>query len=433
MPFEEIKNLLHRSIGLDAGTVGESSIDRAINHRMRETKNTSPGGYLKFIEKDAEELDELIEEVVVPETWFFRNVTPFEVLREKALELHARISKTNGRGAIKEDCGPLKVLSIPCSTGEEPYSLAITLHEAGLKSNDFEIDAVDVSKRALRKARRAIYGKHSFREQNLDLQNRYFDKLQSGFRLSSTIRDCVSFRKGNVLIDSICPKNEYYHIIFCRNLLIYFDRNTQRLILDKLSAILKEGGLLFVGHAETGQIDKKYFSKIPTSKAFAFQKNKSGEKSPLIAVNDPQPVDKLKGIYDQLVEVTRKDVELSKKINKTTRSNFKVRKHKAASESIFLKVNQLINTGHLLDAVKLCEDYLEGDPENSDAYYYLGLISNLQGGVGGAETLLRKAIYLSPNNHKALALSAVLAEQRGDMAGAESFRRREKKARQRKS
>jgi chemotaxis protein methyltransferase WspC len=435
MSFSTIKELLYQSIGLHADTVGNSSIDRAISHRMRETNSQTSDAYCRVLENNNEELNELIEEVVVPETWFFRNLTPFEVLRENALKMHASLSRaqsTGGENKAESGGNSLRILSIPCSTGEEPYSLAMVLSEAGLKQNDFVIDAFDVSKRALRKARRAIYGKHSFREKGLNLQEKYFEKVHSGFRLSSTVQDCVSFKQGNILVDPISPSAAYYDIVFCRNLLIYFDRETQRRILEKLSAMLKNGGLLFVGHAETGQIDKTLFTKIRTSKAFAFRKKSFEEPvMPLINTED-QPVDKLKGIYDQLVEVTNRDIALSKKINKPKSYSAKKKKKTTIEDNVFKKVNSLINTGHLLDASKVCEEYLKKDPENSEAYYYLGFICNLQGGAGGAESLLRKAIYLSPNNHKALALSAILAEQRGDKEEANAFRRREKKARERK-
>lgn len=435
MPFDKIKKLLHESIGLHADTVGESSIDRAISHRMREASCKNPGMYYKLVISNKEELNELIEEVVVPETWFFRNVTPFDVLRENAVKIYARKNKSeipNDEGMENVKNNPLKVLSVPCSTGEEPYSLAMTINESGLSKEEFSIDAVDISKRALRKARRAIYGKHSFREQGINLQDKYFEKVQSGYRLISALRDCVDFKQANILVDPIGPATEYYDVIFCRNLLIYFDRKTQRTILDKLSSMLKQGGLLFVGHAEAGQIDQNIFTKLPTSKAFAFEKRSKGRLDKML-VSDDQPVNKLKDIYNQLVEVTKKDIALSKKISEP-KSYASVKGKKVNYvDDLFEKINKFINAGHLDDASNLCGEYLKKNPESADAYYYLGLISNLQGGLGGAESLLRKAIYLSPNHHKALALSAMLAEKRGDEDGARAFRRREKKARERSS
>ncbi|NOX91111.1 MAG: tetratricopeptide repeat protein [Gammaproteobacteria bacterium] len=440
MAFVHIKNLLHKSIGLHADTVGDSSIDRAISQRMHATACSNASTYYKLVKSDKRELDELIEEVVVPETWFFRNITPFEVLRDNALKIYANAVKPGNSIKYDEEKNKnhqLKILSVPCSSGEEPYSIAMVLSDLGFKKEDFLIDAVDVSQRALKKSRRAIYGRHSFREKGMSLQNKYFAPVKSEFQLVSDIRDCVSFRKGNIITDPISPSEEYYDIIFCRNLLIYFNRETQQKMLEKLSIMLKCGGLLFVGHAESGQIDKNYFTKIRVAKAFSFRKKMINKLSGYPVKLNEQPVNKLKDIYDQLVEVTKKDIELSKKIKlpqyKTTGkyNNEGVDDNKSANNRFFQKIDLLINTGDLSDAFQACEEFLKKQPEDSSAYYYLGLISNLQGNNADAETLLRKAIYLSPDHYKALALSAVLAEQRGDEDSAKSLRRREQKARKR--
>lgn len=95
------------------------------------------------------------------------------------------------------------------------------------------------------------------------------------------------------------------------------------------------------------------------------------------------------------------------------------------------KIEELIGEGQYDEATLFCEGKLAADPESADGYYYLGLISNLRGSVGGAESLLKKAIYLSPNHQKALSLSVVLAEHRGDDDSADYYRRREVKARER--
>jgi len=435
MAFVHIKNLLHKVIGLHVDTVGESSVDRAISHRMHATTCGNASEYYKLVKKDKLELDELIEEIVVPETWFFRNITPFEVLRDNALKSHVDFEKT---GKLKKYNNkypsPLRILSIPCSSGEEPYSIAMMLSEAGLKGDDFLIDAIDISKQALKKSQRAIYGKHSFREKGMDFQNKYFNPVKTGFQLVQNIRDCVSFQRGNIVTDSISPMDEYYDIIFCRNLLIYFDRETQQKVLNKLSIMLKCGGLLFVGHAESGQIDKDNFSKIRVAKAFSFRKKIARNFVKSSTQLSEHPVNKLKDIYDQLVEVTKKDIELSKKINDPkNRLMENYNNNETKNDNVFYKINALIGGNNLVEASLLCKKSLKKQPENSEAYYYLGVISALHGNNDEAEELLRKAIYLSPDHHKALELSAVLAEKRGDNDGAKSLRRREQKARNRNS
>lgn len=432
MGLTHIKKLLHKSIGLHSDTVGDSSIDRAINQRMLVTKCHNSRAYYDLVENNEDELGELIEEVVVPETWFFRNVTPFEVLRDSVLEIIS--SNKNNEYSDRDNAAPIKILSIPCSSGEEPYSIAMALSEAGLKSNDFMVDAVDISKRALKKAKRAIYGKHSFREKGMEIRDKYFEKIKSGYRLNPEIGNTVEFHQGNILSEKIRFIDGNYDVIFCRNLLIYFDRDMQKRILKKLSSLLKTNGFLFVGHAEAGQINDNMYEKIRVAKAFAFRKKPVVEKKNHNIVKTVRSVQDLKSIYDQLVEVTKKDIALSKKINNpNTKSESKPGDTSVLVGDILADVEKLINTGHLHDAEKLCESYLNKNPDSSEAYYYLGLISSLHGSNGGAESLLRKSIYLSPNNHKALSLSAALAEKRGDDEVAKSLRRREMLAKAREN
>jgi chemotaxis protein methyltransferase WspC len=423
MAFNSIKNLLKENLGLHVDSVGVSSIERAISHRMSHVGMSSEDSYYSLLESDEKEFEELVEEVVVPETWFFRNKSPFEALRECVLNMGVSSDSSSGRE-------PLRILSMPCATGEEPYSIAMTLRDAGLSGCDFSIDGIDVSKRALTKARRAIYGKHSFREDNLNIQNKFFKKTRSGFQIIPEIQERVSFEKANIITDNICPSNDYYDIIFCRNLLIYFSRETQNLVLEKVRLMLKPGGYLFVGHAETAQVNKKYFMKIDIPKSFAYQKisNKisASKKSEHIG-----SVDKLKNIYNQLVEVAKKDVQIANKIKQSKTISSKRSSSMVGNGCSWGRVEGLIDGGHFDEATSLCESMLAGDPENADGYYYLGLISSLCGSKGGAESLLKKAIYLSPNHQKALGLSVLLAEGRGDDEGADYYRRRELKARER--
>lgn len=422
MAVDKIQDLLKNKIGLHSDTVGLSSIERAISHRMSHLRLASISSYYSLISNNADEFDELVEEVVVPETWFFRNKFPFEALT-------VCVSTIAGQRDRSAEHEPLKILSLPCATGEEPYSIAMALMMADLGKNDFHIDGIDVSKRAIAKARRSIYGKHSFRENDIDIQDRFFNKISSGYQVVSEVQDLVTFDRANIITDTISPKNDYYDIIFCRNLLIYFNKDTQCMVLDKLRQMLKPGGYLFVGHAEGTQVNKRDFDNVEIPKSFAFRKISDNHKHK--ATNNIGSVNKLKAIYDQLVAVTKKDSLLSNRLVRTAASREFPSDNMVAITDTWEKVEKLIESGHYDDATSVCEAMLESEPENADGYYYLGLISNICGSHGGAESLLKKAIYLSPNHQKALGLSVLLAEKRGDVDSAEFYRRREIKARER--
>lgn len=263
MAFEQIKILLNEKIGLAPDSISDSSIERALIFRISELNLSGYDNYYRRITNDSRELRELVEEVAVPETWFFRNDTPFQFFKQYLLEDILPNKQKNKK---------IRILSIPCSTGEEPYSIAIAVNEAGVGARDIEIDAVDISRRGISKAKAALYSNNSFRNIDQDLVDKYFDKIASGFKLKCFIRKQVKFKQGNILVGSLGPHPGYYDIIFCRNLLIYFDKKNQLLTQEKLCRTLKKAGLLFVGHAETVQISSEYFVPKADAESFSFQK-----------------------------------------------------------------------------------------------------------------------------------------------------------------
>ena len=429
MPFPSIKKLLHQKIGLNASSVGDSSIERAIKHRIEANRLSDVKSYYELLLANSNELAELVEEVVVPETWFFRNNTPFDAFQEyvtKTIVPKLEVSEK------------IRILSIPCSTGEEPYSAAICLHRAGVALDRIAIDAVDISKRALTKARRAIYGRNSFRGVDEDLQEKYFKKGGAGYRLIEEIREIVNFQQGNFLIGPLSAEANYYDAIFCRNLLIYFDRETQKQALDKLHRALKERGALFVGHAETSQVAKELFVQLYSARSFGYVKvSESNRRKTKRALQVPQNIpDQWESVFDQLAKLTTAKAKTGKAKSesrfKSTKST-KAEKTEAFVPKVSLRsVERLANQGKYSDAIELCMIYLKQNPESADGYYMLALVKDLNGESAEAGSLLRKAIYLNPNHEQALVMAALLAEKNGDIEAAISYKRRAKRVAQRK-
>jgi chemotaxis protein methyltransferase WspC len=223
-----IETLLRRHIGLDSASVGSSLIERSIRLRMKSLGLTRTDEYRALIESSRDEWDELVESVVVAETWFFRD--------REAFVTFAKLVRTEW--LPHNPAKILRVLSVPCSTGEEAFSVAMTLIDAGLPRNRFTIDAVDLSARALERARCAVYGKNSFRGKALDFRARHFSETENGYALRREICDCVEFHRGNLLEEKFFADRAAYDFIFCRNLLIYFDRATQSQALKQLHKLL---------------------------------------------------------------------------------------------------------------------------------------------------------------------------------------------------
>src|SRR5207249_345639 len=207
--------------------------------------------YWERVRASEAELQELIEAVVVPETWFFRDREAFAALALTVYE--------DWLGAHPED--DLRLLSLPSSTGEEPYSMAMALLDAGFPANRFRVDAVDISARALARAGHAVYGKNSFRGNELGFRDRHFEATTHGYRLSDAVRRQVQFQQGNLLAAGFLPGVESYDVIFCRNVLIYFDRAAQDRALTVLVRLLTPKGVLFVAPSETGLLIRGASSK----------------------------------------------------------------------------------------------------------------------------------------------------------------------------
>src|ERR1700733_8174949 len=213
----DFENLLKETMGLDSASVGSATIENSVRLRMYSLGCKQREEYWKRLHTSDDELQELIEAVVLPETWFFRDRDAFASL--------ARL--------ISEEWLPnhptavLRLLSGPCCTGEEPYSMVMALLDAGVSRDRFQIDAVDISVRALARARSGVYGMNSFRGDDLTFRDRYFERTPNGYCLPKSIREMVGFHYGNLLSSDFRAGSALYDIIFCRNVLIYFDRNTQ--------------------------------------------------------------------------------------------------------------------------------------------------------------------------------------------------------------
>jgi chemotaxis protein methyltransferase CheR len=197
----------------------------------------------------AAELIPMIDAVTTNQTDFFREPFHFEFLSRTAVpEL---LGGRRGSWATK-----LRAWSAACSTGEEPYTLAMVLSEALLpyRGADFTVMATDISTRVLEKAQTAVYAAERIEPVPLELRRKYLlkskDPSQKVVRIVPELRRKVTFGRLN-LVEREFPAFEPLHVIFCRNVLIYFDAATQELLIRRFHDLLAPGGYLFMGHAES--------------------------------------------------------------------------------------------------------------------------------------------------------------------------------------
>lgn len=393
--FEE---LLERTMGLTAASIGVSAIERALDVRMRACASEGPDAYWDLLQRSREELQQLIEAVIVPETWFFRDPQAFAALADAATELWRT---RPGR--------PLRLLSLPCSTGEEAYTMAMALLDTGLPPAAFRIDAVDISAHSLDRARAGIYGRNSFRSKDLAFRDRHFLAAEKGFRINDAVRAPVQFRQGNILDPDFAPSADSYDIVFCRNLLIYFDASTQAKAIAVLARALTRGGMLFVGHSEAGLMAVNGFVSARVPMAFAFRKAAAdAPSSPRPPVAGPSPRRALPPLAPK------------------PRTRPRPLPPRAASSPLadrtlqsIEELRRIADCGRLDEAGRGAEAHLRDRGPSPDAFLLLGLISDARGDSAAALRFYRKALYLEPGNPEALGHLALLLKKQGDHAAAQ--------------
>lgn len=184
---------------------------------------------------------DVVEAMTTNETLFFRDARPFEHLRATALPtIHAALSQ--GR--------PLRIWSAASSSGQEAFSIAMTVMDAGLDERPVQILGTDISTEQLHRARIGLYSDFEVqRGLPAPMRGRHFQKANGGWQISETLRRMVEFRQWN-LMDDLRPLGTF-DLVFCRNVLIYFDLHTKRRVLDAIWSRLAPGGWLYLGGAET--------------------------------------------------------------------------------------------------------------------------------------------------------------------------------------
>jgi chemotaxis protein methyltransferase WspC len=351
---------------------------------------------------DEAELQELVEAVVVPETWFFRDVEALRAMTRAVCEAWLP----------SHPAGALRVLSMPCSTGEEPYSLAMALLDAGIAEQRFGIDALDISERALARARTGVYRSNSFRGAELSYRDRHFQRVGDGYLLSRRVRDRVHFQKGNLLGENLLASAAVYDIVFCRNVLIYFEPEAQQHVLRRLTRLLAPQGLLFVGPSETRLFLSGPFVSAGVPFAFAFRK----------AASD--------------VQKRREDI-VSTRASGNARLDLPpwpaaaanvvsppAQELRACAPASLEQALQYANQGKLREAENMCRAHLRAHGPSAQGFHLLGLLSEAAGKAEAAIEHHRKALYLEPDHEETLLHLALLLQTRGELAAAEHLRKR---------
>jgi chemotaxis protein methyltransferase CheR len=244
--FRQLREQIYKRTGMFFSDSSKYLIQKRLSPRAKELNFDSFQKYFYFLQYDPRseaEFDHIYDLVTTNETYFFREPAQLAAFTEEIVpELMAR---KPGR--------KVRIWSAGCSSGEEPYSIAMLLQEAGwFNRGSFEIFASDLNQQVLMKARRGIYRENAFRSTSADLRDRYFTREADGaWRISDEIRNRVSFGRLNIYDEARVSLLGYLDVIFCRNVIIYFDEASKKVVINGFYNRLVEGGYLLLGHSES--------------------------------------------------------------------------------------------------------------------------------------------------------------------------------------
>ena len=259
----QISELLVLATGADPHTLDVSRLRWVIESRCRKLRLDDAAAYAEWAKSSTEELDALIDAFVVQETRFFRDSRVFKHLRQGLLQMAADFP------------GALRILSAPCSTGQEAYSIAALLQESGIPPARFSIDAFDISAAALNTARGGLYPEASMRDVSRDLQEACGVLQAKQWKMHDALKQRIRFSRRNLAEPGALEAPHFeveakYHLILCRNLFIYLGPKARAVLAQSLASALIPGGRLIIGTADGVEELNAHFAQHGPAAAFAY-------------------------------------------------------------------------------------------------------------------------------------------------------------------
>ncbi len=400
MSRQALLKLLQLRIGLDAGSLGERVIDDAFAEARTALGVADDEVLYGIALVHPAAFYEIVERFVVPESWFFRASDQYADLVRYAREQSKR--------------RPLRVLSLPCASGEEAWSAAIALLEIGLSPDDIDVLGIDISRTAIQRAQAGIYRNNALRGQ--PMPDVWMQPRAGGFAIAGSIKRCARFRVGNALDPKLLDSSERFDVVFCRNLLIYLHPEARARVLKTLLAALEPGGLLFAGQAEAfntvGSDLRPYQDGCPLSyMRHETAPTSSARKNPTTRPPTVEPAAAVE-VADKHPTKPRVDPVI-------------------ASPPAQWSPRALADAGRLEEARAACGQRLQRHPEDIEILFLLGLVESARADLGAADAAFARVCYLDRDHIQAVNHRIALAERSGRLDLADDLRKRSERLRKR--
>jgi chemotaxis protein methyltransferase CheR len=424
---------LSRFMGLNFPTDRLAQLQRGLKSACRDFGFQSVDSCMEWLLSSSltqQQIEILATHLTVGETYFFREKKSLEFLKNNFLrEIHPR------PGADRH----IRIWSAGCASGEEPYSIAISLAETipDIAGWNITILATDINSRSLQKAARGIYSKWSFRDCPPLLQQKYFKKTgENQFEIVPAIKAMVSFAYHNLAADpypSILNNTNAVDMIFCRNVLMYFTRDAMHRVIRKLHQCLVDGGMLIVSPAEASQPFSSVFLPVGTPDGTLYKKARINTSTPVGEVNNSEPLKAAKsatrpagtpssttepGMSSRVAagpEPLAAGAEIKTQIagidlcqnaeTLFTQGSYAdaenivytlLQDHPECARAIALEARILANQGKLTEGANWCHRAISQDKLNPAYHYLLATVLHEQGQLEEAAGELKRAIYLDP-------------------------------------
>lgn len=412
-PQDEIAPWLADRYGLDLAVFGTALLNEVVTARCRVHGLRDPEDYLALWRSDAQERRAFLDRFLIGETWFFREWGAYELLVQWLAQ----------PGRNFTSAAPLRLLTLPCATGEEAWSIAAVVHESGLDASCVDIEAMDVSPSALEQAERGLYPQRRLRDQPVARWAHLFHPEPGGLlRIDASLRAMVRFLAANAMDREFLLQRRPYHLIFCRNMLIYMGSAARNQVCATLAQCLEPDGLLFLGHAE--QVPPEFgLVRQQGSGAFAWRRR---EDAPAPASKPPsfRP-----GRWDRSRVVPPAPVAVAGARRQAAARPAAIGNHPphpplAPAVPPLAGVQQLADAGRYAEALQWLETPAAQQSLDPDVHGLAGVLLGALNRQQEAIHRLRRALYLDPTHVESLAHLALLLEENGDAAGADRLRKR---------